>query len=75
MGHKKWRETYMFVSRGQPLCKLLGKRKFFCLLFLCKSIQAYPASRVSFDLPREVVKRKDLSGKIEGDSARRVIQA
>ena len=35
----------------------------------------YPASRVSFDLPRQIGKRKetpDLPRKIEGDSARRV---
>ena len=40
VGDKKSRETYMFVSRGQPVCKLLGKRKFLWLLLLCKSIQA-----------------------------------
>ena len=35
-----------------------------------KSLIRYPASRVSFDLPRHIGKRKsDLSRKIEGDSA------
>ena len=44
-------------------------------------VEDYPASRVSFDLPRQIGKRKetllplpDLSRKIEGDSARRVVE-
>ena len=36
------------------------------------SNKMYPASRVSFDLPRKIGKRKEFSRKIEGDSARRV---
>ena len=57
----------------------MNRARLSCAVFISghRCPLSYPASRVSFDLPRQIGKTNllplpDLSRKIEGDSARRV---